>query len=169
MGELALVRDYSTVPLIPISCNTVFSKSQNARMTGTLCTFSRGQGTHSAKKVLIVWLRIAQMPQKILAQFVCPSPKVNHFWKNNSLWVSVVRGHIDQTRCRSRTGNWFIAYCLPCLLLCGGGARARARACQTKANSSCYGSSIGPFLCCIFLIWLELRSSQRPLLPSNLI
>ena len=40
MGELALVGDYSTVPLTRISCNTVFSKSQNARKVGTLCIFS---------------------------------------------------------------------------------------------------------------------------------
>ena len=36
MGELALVGDHSTVPLTRISCNTVFSKSQNARKAGTL-------------------------------------------------------------------------------------------------------------------------------------
>ena len=35
---LALVGDHSTVPLERISCNTFFSKSQNARKTGTLCT-----------------------------------------------------------------------------------------------------------------------------------
>ena len=39
-------------------------------------TFFYGQGTHSAKIVLIVWPKIPQMPQKISAQFVCPSPKV---------------------------------------------------------------------------------------------
>ena len=38
MGELALVGDHSTVPLTRVSCNTVFSKSQNARKAGTLCT-----------------------------------------------------------------------------------------------------------------------------------
>ena len=37
MGELALVGDHSTVPLTRISCNTVFSKSQNPRKAGTLC------------------------------------------------------------------------------------------------------------------------------------
>ena len=31
------VGDHSTVPLTRISCNTVFSKSQNARKAGTLC------------------------------------------------------------------------------------------------------------------------------------
>ena len=38
MGESALVEDHSTVPLTQISCNTVFSKSQNARKAGTLCS-----------------------------------------------------------------------------------------------------------------------------------
>ena len=37
VGILALVGDHSTVPLTQISCNTVFSKSQNARKAGTLC------------------------------------------------------------------------------------------------------------------------------------
>ena len=34
--------------------------------------------------------KIPQLPHKISAQFVCPSPKVSNFWKKNSLWVSVV-------------------------------------------------------------------------------
>ena len=34
---LVLVGDYNTVPLTRISCNTVFSKYQNARKEGTLC------------------------------------------------------------------------------------------------------------------------------------
>ena len=38
MGELSLVGDHSTVPLTRISCSMVFSKSQNARKAGTLCT-----------------------------------------------------------------------------------------------------------------------------------
>ena len=37
MGELALVGDHSTVPLTRVSCNTVFSKSQNPHKAGTLC------------------------------------------------------------------------------------------------------------------------------------
>ena len=40
-------------------------------MDGTLKqpdTFSHGQGTHSAKIVLVVWPKIPQMPQKISAQ-----------------------------------------------------------------------------------------------------
>ena len=49
-----------------------------------------GQGNHNAKIVLIVCpKKISQMPQKIWAQFVCPSPKVSDFWKKISLWVSV--------------------------------------------------------------------------------
>ena len=44
-------------------------------------TLSHGQGTHSAKIVLIVWPKIPQTPQKISAQFVWPSPKVSNFWK----------------------------------------------------------------------------------------
>ena len=37
VGDLALVGDHSTVPLTRISCNKVFSKSQNVRKAGTLC------------------------------------------------------------------------------------------------------------------------------------
>ena len=36
-GILALVGDHITVPLTRVSCNTVFSKSQNPRKAGTLC------------------------------------------------------------------------------------------------------------------------------------
>ena len=39
MRELVLVGDHSRVPLTQISRNTVFSKSQNARKAGTLCSF----------------------------------------------------------------------------------------------------------------------------------
>ena len=42
-------------------------------------TFFQGQGTHSAKIVLIVWPEIPQMPHKISSQFVCPGPKVSNF------------------------------------------------------------------------------------------
>jgi hypothetical protein len=31
------------------------------------------------------------MPENISAQNVCPSPKIQKFWKKNWLWVSVVR------------------------------------------------------------------------------
>ena len=47
MGELALVGDHSTVPLTRISCNTVFSKSQNERKVGTPCsTFFAAQNSY---------------------------------------------------------------------------------------------------------------------------
>ena len=38
--------------------------------------FSHGQGTNSAKIVLIVWPKIPQMPQNLSAQFDCTSSKV---------------------------------------------------------------------------------------------
>ena len=41
VGILALVGDHSTVPLTQVSCNTVFSKSQNACKAGTLCRRKR--------------------------------------------------------------------------------------------------------------------------------
>jgi hypothetical protein len=63
----------------------VFCKKENQ-----IHTFSHGQGTHSAKTVLIVWPKIPQMPHKISAKFVCPSPKILIFEKKSSLWVSVV-------------------------------------------------------------------------------
>ena len=44
------------------------------------------------KWVLIVWLKIPQMPQNLSAQFVCPSPKVLDFIKKSLHWPSVVRG-----------------------------------------------------------------------------
>ena len=39
------------------------------------------KGLTVLKWVLIVWPKILQMPQKILAQFVCPSPKSLEFSK----------------------------------------------------------------------------------------
>ena len=39
------------------------------------------------KCVLIVWLKIPEMPQKISAQNVCPCPKFEIFEKNISLGV----------------------------------------------------------------------------------
>ena len=38
VGDLVLVGDHITVPLTRISCNTIFSKSQNERKAGTLCS-----------------------------------------------------------------------------------------------------------------------------------
>ena len=51
------------------------------------------------KWVPIVRPKIPQMPQKISAQNVCPSPKT--FEKKNSLWVSVVRGLAELKLCVS--------------------------------------------------------------------
>ena len=42
------------------------------------------------KWVLIVWLKIPQMPQKISVQNVYPSPKILDSLKKSSPWVSVV-------------------------------------------------------------------------------
>ena len=42
--------------------------------------------------VLIVWLKIPQMPKMISANLIClPKAKSLGFSKKNSLWVSVVR------------------------------------------------------------------------------
>ena len=43
-----LVGDQSTVPLTRISCNTVFSKSQNARKAGTLCSVKKDTNNFSS-------------------------------------------------------------------------------------------------------------------------
>ena len=48
VGELVLVGDHSTVPLTRISCNTVFSKSQNPCKAGTLCTVKLVLAEHHA-------------------------------------------------------------------------------------------------------------------------
>ena len=45
---------------------------------------------NAAKEVLIVWLKIPQMPSNLFAQFVCPSPKVLDFNKKRLYWASVV-------------------------------------------------------------------------------
>ena len=39
VGDFCVSRGPSTVPLTRSSCNTFFSKSQNARKAGTLCNF----------------------------------------------------------------------------------------------------------------------------------
>ena len=54
-------------------------KNQSFLQEKEPATLSHGQWTHSAKIVLIVWPEIPQMPHKISAQFVCPSPKVLNF------------------------------------------------------------------------------------------
>ena len=55
------------------------------------------------KWVLIVRPKIPQMPQKISAQNVCPSPKVGDFRKKSSFWVSVVRDcqHLQTLKLKS--------------------------------------------------------------------
>ena len=39
VGDFCASRGLTTVPLTRILCNTVFSKSQNARVAGTLCSY----------------------------------------------------------------------------------------------------------------------------------
>ena len=46
---------------------------------------------NAAKEVLIVWLKIPQMPSNLFAQFVCPSPKVLDFSEKRTSWASIVR------------------------------------------------------------------------------
>ena len=41
-GGFLCFRGFTTVPLTRISCNTVFSKSQNAHKVGTLCNLFYG-------------------------------------------------------------------------------------------------------------------------------
>ena len=40
VGDLVVLGDCTTVPLTRISSNTIFSKSQNARKSGTLCNMN---------------------------------------------------------------------------------------------------------------------------------
>jgi hypothetical protein len=49
-----------------------------------------GKGLTVQKWVLIVWLKIPQIPQNLSAQFVCPSPKVLDFNEKRHHWVSAV-------------------------------------------------------------------------------
>jgi hypothetical protein len=46
------------------------------------------------KWVLIVWLKIPQMPQNLSAQFVCSNSKVWDFDEKRLHWASVVRDRI---------------------------------------------------------------------------
>ena len=50
------------------------------------------KGLTVPKWVLIVPLKIPQMPQNLSAQFVCPSPKVLDFSEKRLHWASVVCG-----------------------------------------------------------------------------
>ena len=49
------------------------------------------KGLTVTKWVLIVLLKIPQMPENLSAQFVCPSPNVLDFNGKRLHWVSVVR------------------------------------------------------------------------------
>ena len=51
-------------------------------------TQNHGQRTHIAKMGAVVWLKIPKMPQNLLIQFVCPSPKVWDIIKKGSLGVN---------------------------------------------------------------------------------
>jgi hypothetical protein len=48
------------------------------------------KGLTVPKWVLILWLKIPQMPQNLSAQFVCPSPKVLDFNEKSLHRASVV-------------------------------------------------------------------------------
>ena len=48
------------------------------------------KGLAVQKRVLIVWLKIPQMPQNLSGQFVCPSPKVLDFNEKSLHWASIV-------------------------------------------------------------------------------
>ena len=53
------------------------------------------KGLTVPKWVLIVWLKMPQMPQNLSAQFVFLSPKVLDFDKKRLHWESIVRVVID--------------------------------------------------------------------------
>ena len=53
--------------------------------------------THSAKIVLIVWLKTSQMPQNLLAQFACQSSKVWDIIEKKHHLASVVRVPNDKS------------------------------------------------------------------------
>ena len=59
------------------------------------------KGLTVPKWVMIVWLKIPQIPQNLSAQFVCPSPKVLDFNEKRLHWVSIVRAW-----CYSIFGNF---------------------------------------------------------------
>ena len=48
------------------------------------------KGLPVPKWVLIVWPKIPKMPQNLVAQFVCPSPKVLDFNEKRLHWASIV-------------------------------------------------------------------------------
>ena len=54
VGDFHISRELSTIPIAQISCNTVFSKSQNARKAGTLCMSAASAGLKYIALVLFV-------------------------------------------------------------------------------------------------------------------
>jgi hypothetical protein len=54
------------------------------------------KGLAVTKWVLIVWLKIPQMPKNLSAQLVSASPKVLDFNEKRLNWASVVRGINDK-------------------------------------------------------------------------
>ena len=64
------------------------------------------KGLTVPKWVLIVWLKIPQMPQKISAQFVCPSQKVLVFNEKMLHWEFVVRAS-KQQNCNAQQEHYF--------------------------------------------------------------
>ena len=52
---------------------------------------SMDKGLTVPKWVLIAWLKIAQMPQNLSAQFVCSSPKYLDFNEKRLHWMSIAR------------------------------------------------------------------------------
>ena len=54
------------------------------------------KGLTVPKWVLIVWLKIPQIPQNLSAKFVCPSPKLWDFDETRLHWVSVIRDSVHK-------------------------------------------------------------------------
>ena len=55
------------------------------------------KGLTVPKWVLIVWMKISQMPQNLSAQFVCQSLKVLDFIEKMLNWASVVPAYMYTT------------------------------------------------------------------------
>ena len=63
------------------------------------------KGLKVPKWVMIVRLKIPQMPQNFSAQFLCPSPKVWDFNEKELHWESVVRALGLQTSLLKKTSG----------------------------------------------------------------
>ena len=81
MGELALVGDHSTVPLTQISCNTVFSKSQNARKAGTLCNTNDPSTDPPLCSSLIRKIELAHKTFRHIMALRYPSVDCTHYFR----------------------------------------------------------------------------------------